>query len=103
MERPDFEAFRSIFLECLAQVAGSAPKDCLQTRWDEVGGLEERRQILEFVNAKLQDDCGVYFEVNHRLLQVDGPVESAIIQAYHELNTIYLLEKINKKIRQRQN
>lgn len=99
MKRPDFDSFRTIFLECLVQLTNIEPKASALTRWDEVGNLEVRRQILESVNAKLQDGCGLSFEVNHRLLKVDGPVESAIIQAYHELNTIFLVEKINQKIR----
>lgn len=102
MKRPDFDSFRTIFLECLGQ-ANLKPLDSSATRWDGLGSLELRRQILESVNAKLQDSCGLGFEINHRLLKVEGPVESAIIQAYHELNTIYLVEKINDKIRARLN
>ncbi|HBC92689.1 MAG TPA: hypothetical protein DCZ10_07230 [Pelotomaculum sp.] len=101
MKRPDFDSFRTIFLECLVQ-ANLKPLNG-STRWDELGSLEARCQILEAVNAKLQDSCGLGFEINHRLLKVEGPVESAIIQAYHELNTIYLVEKINNKIRARLN
>ena len=101
MNRPDFDSFRAVFLKCLVQLTKMDPLASTVIKWDEVGNLEVRRQILESVNAKLQDSCGLSFEVNHRLLNVEGPVESAIIQAYHELNTIYLFEKINEKIRKR--
>ncbi|MDD4237461.1 MAG: hypothetical protein PHT62_02715 [Desulfotomaculaceae bacterium] len=101
MKRPDFDSFRTVFLECLEQSTNLEPSSSAQTRWAELGNLEVRRQILESVNAKLLASCGLSFEVNHRLLKVEGSVESAIIQAYHELNTIYLVEKINNKIRGR--
>jgi len=103
VKRPDFDSFRTIFLECLGQSTDLEPLNSAAARWDELGDLEMRRQILESVNSKLQDSCGLSFEVNHRLLKVEGPVESVIIQAYHELNTIYLVEKINNKIRGRLN
>lgn len=103
MIRPDFNSFRNVFLECLGQLTELDPLNSTAVKWDEVGSLEVRQQILESVNARLQDSCGLTFEVNPRLLQVEGPVESAIIQAYHEFNTIYLFEKINEKIRKRLN
>lgn len=103
MKRPNFESFRTVFLECLVQFTNQEPLVSAAARWDEVGNLAVRREILESVNVKLQDSCGLSFEVNHRLLGVEGPVESVIIQAYHELNTIYLFEKINNKIRGRLN
>jgi hypothetical protein len=103
LKRPDFDSFRVIFLECLVQLTSLDPSASTAIKWDEVGNLEVRRQILGSVNAKLQEGSGLGFEVNHRLLNVEGPVESAIIQSYHELNTIYLLEKINEKIKKRLN
>lgn len=103
MNRPDFDSFREIFLDSLVQLTNLDPLAVTATNWSEVGNLEMRRQILESVNAKLKDSCGLSFEVNHRLLNVDGPVESAVIQAYHEFNTICLLENINSKIRKRLN
>jgi len=103
LKRPEFESFRAIFVECVVKITGLEPSACTAIRWDDAGNLDERRQILEAVNDRLQDSYGVSFEVNNRLLKVDGPVESAIIQAFHELNTIYLMEKINDKIRRRLN
>ena len=99
MKRPDFDSFRAVFLECLVQLTNLDPLVSAAIKWSEVGNLEVRRQLLEVVIAKLQACCGLRFEVNHRLLKLEGPVESVIIQAYHELNTIYLVEKINNKIR----
>jgi hypothetical protein len=103
LKRPDFDSFRAVFIECLVQLTNLDPLTCTAIKWDEVGSLEVRRQILESVNTILQDRCGLSFEVNHRLLKIDGPVESVIIQTHHELNTIYLFEKINEKIKSRLN
>ncbi len=101
MKRPDFDEFREIFLNCLSRCTGHEPDVCAEIKWSEVGGPEVRQEILEAVKEKLQENYGVEFEVNNRLLSVEGPVESAIIQTFHELNTIFLIEKINAKIRSR--
>jgi hypothetical protein len=103
LKRPDFDSFRAVFIECLVQLTNLDPLSSTEIKWNEVGNLELRRQNLESCNAKLQESSGLGLEVNHRLLNVEGPVESAIIQSYHELNTIYLLEKINEKIKKRLN
>lgn len=103
MNRPDFDSFRGVFLDTLVQLTNLDPLVIAAIKWCEVGNLAMRRQILESVNAKLKDSCGLSFEVNHRLLNVEGTVESTVIQTYHELNTIYLVEKINNKIRERLN
>lgn len=100
LKKPDFDTFRAIFLACLERYNSSAVK---VSQWQELGGIELRRQILESVNQKLMEGWGLSFEVNSRLLQLAGPVESVIIQAYHEFNTIYMMEKINEKIRARLN
>lgn len=99
MKKPEFDDFREIFLECLSKITGQALPALARTEWDKVGPLETRREALKAVSEKVLESYGIEFEVNQRLLSVNGPVESAIIQAYHELNTIYLMEKINAKIR----
>ncbi len=103
MKRPEFDAFREIFLNCLSRYSG---EDCAlleETKWAEMGDLEARREILAAVVDELRSGYGVEFEINNRLLTVDGPVETAIIQTFHELNTIFLMEKINLKIKSRLN
>ena len=97
MKKPDFDTFREIFLECLEQYNSLS----VNAQWQELGDEELRRQILEEVNKKLIEGWGLSFEVNNRLLQLAGPVESVIIQAYHEFNTIYMMERINEQIRAR--
>jgi hypothetical protein len=102
VDRPDFEWYRSLFLECMLKLEGWDPSVCCGPKWLELGTAESRRRLLETVGAELKKSCGAAFEVNERLLGVDGPVESVIIQTFHEFNTIYLVERINKKIRSAQ-
>lgn len=99
MKRPDFEAFRETFLHCLSAFTGKDLLELPEIKWAEVGAEDARRELLEVVKEKLRESHGVEFEVNHRLLSVEGPVESVIIQTYHELNTIFLVERIYAKIR----
>lgn len=102
-KRPDFDSFREIFLSCLAEYTGQNPLVWAEREWAEVGDQEARRKVLEAVNQKLRQGHGLEFEVNHRLLSVQGPVESVVIQTFHELNTIHLMERINAKIRGKMN
>lgn len=103
MKRPDFDTFREIFLQCLSELTGLADPALAETKWAEIGGREVRQAVLESVRKKLREDYGLEFEVNHRLLAVEGPVESAVIQAFHELSTIHLMERINARIRAKLN
>jgi hypothetical protein len=103
MKRPDFDTFRQIFLDCLSGLTGRETSALAEMKWAGAGDLETRRKLLEAVNDRLKQSYGVEFEINHRLLSVDGPVESAVIQTFHELSTINLMERINAKIRARQN
>lgn len=102
LKRPNFDTFREIFLDCLACCVDGT-QDRLDLPWVEIGEVPLRQKVLEQVKEKVRLDYGVEFEVNQRLLSVPGTVESAVIQAYHELNTICLMEKINDKIRARMN
>lgn len=99
MKRPDFDIFREMFLNCLSRCTGHEPDVCAEIKWSEVGEPEIRKEILEAVKGELQENYGAGFEINSRLLSVEGPVESAIIQTFHELSTIILMEKINAKIK----
>lgn len=103
MKRPDFDAFREMFLECLCREIKPNPGAGEEKRWADIGEPALRRKILESVNRRLKKDYNVEFEINQRLLSVEGTVESAIIQTFHELSTINIMERINAKIRGRLN
>ncbi len=88
-------------MEEFVRLSGKPAKEAAHTDWAE--GLEEtvREALLESVRKRLSERSCIVYEVNARLLKVPGTVESAIIQAFHELNTIWLMERINEKIRAR--
>lgn len=98
MKRPEFDDFRELFLECLSHDYKIDPLLCNKKKWLDLGDDKYRRNILESLNEKLEKKYGVEFEINRRLLGVDGPVESAIIQIFHELSTINIMARINAKI-----
>jgi len=99
MKKPTFFEFREIFLEEFARLSGKPAREAACTGWSE--GLEEnvRKSLLESVKNRLSERSEVAYEVNDRLLKAPGTVESAVVQAFHELNTIWLMERINEKIR----
>lgn len=103
MKKPKFDDFREIFLNCLSGIAGRDASVLAKADWHETGLYEVRQRVLETVKEKMNAGYGVEFEVNQRLLAVRGPVESVIIQTYHELSTIHLMERINAKIKSKMN
>jgi len=103
MKKPKFDDFREIFLNCLSEITGQDTTVLAKTNWHEADLYETRQRVLETVREKMHAGYGVEFEVNQRLLSLKGPVESVIIQTYHELNTIYLMERINAKIKSKMN
>ncbi|NLI11614.1 hypothetical protein [Pelotomaculum propionicicum] len=103
MKRPEFNVFREMFLDCLCRGTELDPAAAAEKKWADMGEQADRRKILESVNKRLKKEYGVEFDINHRLLSVDGPVESAIIQTFHELSTINIMERINAKIKARMN
>jgi hypothetical protein len=103
MKKPKFDDFRESFLNCLSGITGRDAAVLAKSDWQEAGLDEARQRVLEAVKEQMNAGYGVDFEVNHRLLSVQGPVESVIIQTYHELNTIYLMERINAKIKSQMN
>ena len=101
MKRPEFDDYRELFLDCLRHDFKLDPLVLYELKWLDIGDAEFRRTILESVNKKLKKVYGVEFEINRRLLSVEGSVESAIIQTFHELSTINIMERINAKIKAR--
>ena len=98
MKRPEFDDFRELFLECIKGDDHIEPLLYSKMQWLSLGDEQYRREILETLNKKLQKKYGVEFAINRRLLGVVGPVESAVIQTFHELSTINIMTRINAKI-----
>jgi hypothetical protein len=93
-----FDLFREHFIECLSREIKFEQSVCSEKKWTDIGDLEIRRKVLGSLNKEIKNKYDMEFEINQRLLSVKGPVESAIIQAYHELSTINIMKKINAKI-----
>lgn len=98
MKKLVFDVFREHFIECLSREINFDQSVCCEKKWTDTGDLETRRKVLEALNKELRKKYDMEFEINQRLLSVAGPVESAIIQAYHELSTINIMKMINAKI-----
>lgn len=98
MKKLVFDVFREHFIECLSREIRCEQSVCSEKKWTDIGDLETRRKVLEALNKELKKKYDMEFEINQKLLSVAGPVESAIIQAYHELSTINIMKKINAKI-----
>lgn len=98
MKRPQFDDFRELFLNCLRHDFKIDEAAIAEKKWLDLGDAEYRRTILETLNKRLKKKYGVEFQINRRLLGVEGPVESAVIQTFHELSTINIMERINAKI-----
>ncbi|MFX4261920.1 hypothetical protein ACOBQJ_06935 [Pelotomaculum propionicicum] len=98
MKRPQFDDFRELFLDCLRRDFKIDAAESADKKWLDLGDADYRRTILETLNKKLKKKYGVEFQINRRLLGVEGPVESAVIQTFHELSTINIMERINSKI-----
>lgn len=103
MEKLGFDVFRGLFLKCLSQETKLDQSVCCEKEWFDIGDQENRKKVLESLNKNLKKDYNVEFEINQRLLSVAGPVESAVIQTFHELNTINIMERINAKTIARMN
>jgi hypothetical protein len=93
-----FDVFREHFIECLSREIKFDQSVCSEKKWTDTGDLDTRRKVLEALNKELKKKYDMEFEINQRLLSVTGPVESAIIKAYHELSTINIMKRINAKI-----
>lgn len=72
------------------------------TPWLEVGDERTRGEILQAFKRRLESEYGTELVVEPHLLHLDRPVESVAIQLHHVFNTVYLIERINDKIRERQ-
>jgi hypothetical protein len=97
LEKLGFDVFRELFLKCLSHETKLDLSGCSENNWLNIGDQETRKKVLESLNKRLKEDYDVEFEINQRLLSVAGPVESAVIQTFHELNTINIMERINAK------
>jgi len=98
-ERPTFEQFKSYLKEAVAVVAGQA--DAERDRWADIGDEVKRAAILQQLKKRLESEYGVELVWGENIVSADLPLESVAIQLHHVYSTVYLMERINNKIRNR--
>jgi hypothetical protein len=76
LKRPQFDDFRELFLDCLRHDFKIDEAAIAEKKWLELGDAEYRRTILETLNKKLKKKNGIEFQINRRLLCVEGPVKA---------------------------
>lgn len=96
---PLFEQFREMLLDVIKdRVKREVGPD---TPWPEVGDERTREEILFAFKQRMESDYGTELVLEPHLVHLDRPVESVAIQLHHVFNTVYLIERINDKIRER--
>ena len=101
-KKPAFNDFRKLFLEQVNLINGSNIND-FYLKWNETGNSETRSKVLDSFHAKITELYGLEIEKKKSLVDVEGFIESVIIQIHHEYSTVYLIERINDKIRAKKN
>lgn len=69
--------------------------------WKDIGDEVNRADILQQLKKKLESEYGVELVWGENMVSADLPLESVAIQLHHVYSTIYLMERINNKIRNR--
>jgi hypothetical protein len=98
-ERPTFEQFKDYLKEAVARVTGLTAGDL--DRWVNLGDEGIRSAILLQLKEKLEGEYGVELVWEERMAGADLTLESVAIQLHHVYSTVYLMERINSKIRNR--
>lgn len=99
-KQPSFIKFREVFLNTAEELTGKKVDPFAQ--WQEIGDETLRGQILEKVTSDLEKEFGFLPVIPDNLVEFDGVVESVANQVHHNFSTMYFVEKINAKIRARQ-
>ncbi len=100
-ERPSFEKFKEYFFEVLKEeipeheIAGN-------TNWGGLENEETRKKILHSLKAGLEGEYNVELVITTDLYNADCSLEGLASRLHHVFSTVYLMERINDKIRARQ-
>ncbi|MFZ5644299.1 MAG: hypothetical protein ACOY46_11980 [Bacillota bacterium] len=100
-ERPSFDVFKDLLIKTVSGVTG---KECSSSdRWLDLGDEAVRQGILYTFKKNIESEYGVELVLREGLFNSDIVIESMAIQLHHVFNNVYLMERINYKIRQRKN
>ncbi|MEW5953244.1 MAG: hypothetical protein AB1815_05745 [Bacillota bacterium] len=96
-KRPSFEQFRDWFIGAVTGLSDKDLKDGALP-WLEVGDEKKRLEILIVLGQRLEKEFGVSFVVDNRMVNLNCPVESIVIQLFHVFSTVSLVDHINSKV-----
>jgi len=100
-ERPSFEAFKGMLMDTVSAITG---RECSSyDRWLDLGDEAVRQGILYTFKKNIESEYGVELVLREGLFNSDIVLESMAIQLHHVFNNVYLMERINYKIRKRKN
>ena len=96
-KRPDFEQFKTLFMEEVIRCTNSSDKNTFRP-WLEVGNESLRQEIINSFVSILVNRYGVTPVLDEPLSSLDSPIESVINRIYHVFSTMFLVEHINEKM-----
>lgn len=98
-EKPSFENFQDVFMEEIKK-SPLGSKFSLKNSWLEVGDEALREEILNNFKAFMEKEYDVELVLGEAL-SMNKSIESIIISLYQAFSTVYIMERINDKIRSR--
>lgn len=99
-ERPSFDKFKEHFIAVIEQ---ETPGEAIagNTGWIALGDEKTRKNILYALKAGLEEEYNVELVITPDLCNLDCSLEGLVSRLYHVFSTVYLMERINDKIRAR--
>lgn len=99
--RPSFEQFKDYLFSAVKEIIPGREFSS-NSRWVELADEEGREQILYNLKRTVEEEYHVELVVTPELFNLDVTLESLVSQLHHVYSTVYLMERINDKIRARQ-
>lgn len=94
--RPTFDQFRQWFMETAAEHSQLDLRDGMLP-WHEFGDEQMRQEFLTAFGLRLEKELGAKAYIENRLVTLDKPIESVVIQLFHSFSTVSLVDHILQK------
>lgn len=98
---PSFEQFKGYLFSAIHQKFPDLEINPY-SRWTELAGGKDRKEILYNLKRMVEEEYDVELVIAPDLFNLDTILESLASQLHHVYSTVYLMERINDKIRARQ-
>jgi hypothetical protein len=99
-ERPSFGEFREHFLAVIGEEINGQAVDGAAS-WTGLENEETRKNILYAMKARMEGEYNVELVITPDLYNLKCSLEGLISRLHHVFSTVYLMERINDKIRAR--